>query len=156
MAGTPDFLQTLLQPVVESLGYEFWGLDFGGRGRTRLLRVYIDGPEGINVEDCARVSRQISALLDVEDPISGEYTLEVSSPGLDRPIFTLDQYARLVGQQAKITLRDAYDGRKNFTGLLKGVEQDEVILQVDAEEFCFPIETLDRGRLVPYPDSNKD
>ena len=115
-------LQAMLAPVVEALGYECWGLEFMSQGRHSLLRIYIDHADGILVEDCEKVSRQISGVLDVEDPISTEYTLEVSSPGMDRPLFTLAQFARHVGELVKIKLRSPYEGRRNFQGLLRGVE----------------------------------
>lgn len=149
MASKDTLLKQLIGPVVESLDFEFWGLEFTGRGQQALLRVYIESENGINVDDCAQVSRQVSAQLDVEDPIPGEYTLEVSSPGMDRPLFTLDQFQRFAGDQVQIKLHLPYEGRRKYDGLLKGVEGDEVIVQVDDEEFCFPIETIDQARVKP-------
>lgn len=149
MASKDTLLTQLIGPVVESLGFEFWGLEFTGRGQTALLRVYIESENGITVADCAQVSRQVSAQLDVEDPIPGEYTLEVSSPGMDRPLYRLDQYQRFAGEQVQIKLHLPYEGQRKFAGLLKGVEGDEVIVQVDDEEFCFPIETIDQARVKP-------
>lgn len=149
MASKDKLLEQLIEPVVQSLRFEFWGLELSGRGRHTLLRIYIENEDGISVDDCARVSRQISALLDVEDPITGEYTLEVSSPGMDRPLFRLDHYQRCTGEEVQIKLRLAYEGQRKFSGLLKGVEGDEVIIQVDDEEFCFPLETIDQARIKP-------
>jgi ribosome maturation factor RimP len=114
-----------------------------------LLRVYIDSPDGISVEDCATVSRQISALLDVEDPISGEYLLEVSSPGMDRPLYTLDHFARFAGELIKLRLRAPVEGRRNFSGVLKGVEEDDVVVEVDAHEYLLPFDLIERANVVP-------
>lgn len=149
MSSIDKLLEQLVEPVVQSLGFEFWGLEYLGRRRNLLLRIYIESETGISVEDCAQVSRQVSAVLDVEDPIEGEYTLEVSSPGLDRPLYRLSHYDRFAGHQVQLKLRLAYEGRRNFSGLLKGVEGDEVILQVDAEEYCFPVESIERARVQP-------
>lgn len=110
MSSKLEQLQALLAPVVEALGYECWGVEFISQGRHSVLRVYIDRPEGILIDDCEAVSRQVSGILDVEDPISGEYTLEVSSPGMDRPLFTLEQFAKHAGEQVKIRLRSPYEG----------------------------------------------
>lgn len=142
-------LQDLVAPAVTALGFELWGVEYLTRGRQITLRVFIDSPEGISVDDCAAVSRQVSALLDVEDPISSDYTLEVSSPGMDRPLFTLEQYQQWVGAQVKLRLRAPYEGRRNFSGRLNGVEGDEVILVVGEEEYLLPIELIDRAHVVP-------
>ncbi|SFX57197.1 ribosome maturation factor RimP [Marinospirillum alkaliphilum] len=155
MASKDKLLEQLIEPVVQSLGFEFWGLELTGRGTNLLLRVYIESEQGITVDHCAQVSRQVSALMDVEDPIPGEYTLEVSSPGMDRPLFRLDQYQRYAGEQIQIKLRLPYEGQRKFSGLLKGVEADEVILQVEDEEYCFPIETIDQARVKPDLDKHK-
>ena len=98
MASKEQQLIEMLKPVVEALGYEFWGLEYIAQGKNSVLRIFIDGENGINVDDCAAVSRQVSGVMDVEDPISSEYNLEVSSPGLDRPIFTLEQFESIVGE----------------------------------------------------------
>ena len=116
MAAVDSTLKALLQPVVEALGCELWGLQLESGGKRKLLRIYIDREEGIAVEDCERVSRQSSAVLDVEDAISGEYVLEVSSPGMDRPLYELSQYERYIGEDVSLRLRFAYDGRRNFKG----------------------------------------
>jgi len=143
-------LDELLKPVVESLGCELWGLDYHAQGKQSMLRVYIEkAPDGVLVEDCERVSRQISSVLDVEDPITGEYTLEVSSPGMDRPLFRLEQYQAYVGEQATIRLRVAFDGRRKFSGILKGIEGDEIVLEVDNEEYLLPFELIDKANIVP-------
>ena len=135
--------------MVEALGYECWGLEFLSQGRHSLLRVYIDRPEGILIEDCEKVSRQVSGVLDVEDPISGEYTLEVSSPGMDRPLFTLEQFARYVGEQVKIKLRVPFERRRNFQGVLRGVEEQDVVVLVDDHEYLLPIDSIDKANIIP-------
>lgn len=142
-------LQAMLAPTISGLGYEFWGLEYLTHGRQAVLRVFIDSPNGIGVEDCATVSRQVSAVLDVEDPIPVEYTLEVSSPGMDRPLFTLDQYARHVGDLIKLRLRAPFEGRRNFSGQLVSIEGDEIVIVVDEHEFLLPIELIDKANIVP-------
>lgn len=142
-------LAELVKPVVEGLGLEFWGLEMVAHGRDKTLRVYLEKESGVGVEDCEAVSRQLSSLFDVEDPIAGEYTLEVSSPGLDRPLFAAEQFARYVGEIVKIKLRSAFEGRRNYRGQLRGVENDEVIVEVDGHEYILPIETIEKANIVP-------
>lgn len=149
MAGKETRLETMLAPIVESLGCEFWGLELRMQGKHSLLRIFIEKETGIAVEDCENVSRQVSSVLDVEDPISGEYTLEVSSPGMDRPLFTLEQYARYVGENISLKLRTAFEGRRNFAGALTGIENDEIVLLVDSEEYILPFELIDKAHVVP-------
>nr|WP_194718677.1 ribosome maturation factor RimP [Pseudomonas typographi] len=145
-------LQALLAPVVEALGYQCWGIEYVSQGRHTLLRVFIDKDTGIGVDDCEVVSRQVSGVLDVEDPISVEYTLEVSSPGMDRPLFTLEQFAAHVGEHVKIKLRSPFDGRRNFQGLLRGVEEQDVVVQVDNHEFLLPVDSIDKANIIPRFD----
>lgn len=152
MATQDSSLNKIIQPLVEAMGFELWGLDFLAKGKQPLLRIYIEHPEGISVEDCADVSRQVGSTLDVEDVIPGQYTLEVSSPGMDRPIFTLEQYSKLIGYQAQVRLRMAFEGRRKFAGWIKGVEDGEVILQVEDQEYCFPFESIDKARILPRFD----
>lgn len=116
------------------------------------MRVFIDGADGVGVDDCARVSRQISSALDVEDPISGEFTLEVSSPGIDRPLYSFDHYRRYVGFKIKIKLRVPFEGRKTFTGLLNGTDGDDVMLLIEDEEYILPFDSIERANLVGEPD----
>ena len=149
MAAVDSTLKALLQPVVEALGCELWGLQLESGGKRKLLRIYIDREEGIGVEDCERVSRQSSAVLDVEDAISGEYVLEVSSPGMDRPLYELAQYERYIGEDVSLRLRFAYDGRRNFKGRLVGVDGDEIVLVVADTEYLFPVEGIDKANVVP-------
>ncbi len=149
MASIQEQLTKILAPVVESLDCNFWGVEYFPKGRDSLLRVYIDKPEGIAVEDCERVSRQVSSVLDVEDPIRSEYTLEVSSPGMDRPLFSLEQYQQSIGEKINLRLRVAFEGRRRFVGLLKAVENDEIVLEVGDEEFLLPYELIDKANIVP-------
>ena len=145
-------LQALLAPVVEALGYECWGVEFISQGRHSLLRIYIDHADGVLVEDCEKVSRQVSGVLDVEDPITNEYTLEVSSPGMDRPLFTLEQFAKHAGELVKIKLRSPYEGRRNFQGPLRGVEEQDVVVLVDDHEYLLPIDLIDKANIIPRFD----
>lgn len=149
MASKHDELKALLQPVVEAMDCELWGLEYFSQGRHSTVRLYIDGPDGVSLEDCERVSRQVSSVLDVEDPITGEYSLEVSSPGMDRPLYTLEHFARFAGEQVAIRLRTAFDGRRKFTGLLNGVEADDVLVVVDETEYLLPIELIDKANIIP-------
>lgn len=143
-------LEQILRPVVEGLGYEFWGIEFRSQGHQSLLRLFIDDAEkGISVEDCEKVSRQVSGVLDVEDPIQTEYTLEVSSPGMDRPLFQLEQYQAFIGHQISIRLRMAFEGRRRFQGLLKGTEDGDVVVVVDDHEYLLPFESIDKANIVP-------
>ena len=143
-------LKQLLQPVVEALNCELWGIEMQMGGKTKLLRIYIDRDElGVGIDDCERVSRQASAILDVEDVIAGEYILEVSSPGMDRPLYELDHYARYLGEEISIRLRFPYEGRRNYKGRLKAIEGDEVVVVVADSEFLFPVEGIEKANLVP-------
>ena len=142
----------LLRPAVEGLGYELVGVECLA-GRRALVRVYIDtvgdAPAGVTLDDCERVSHQVSGVLDVEDPIAGGYDLEVSSPGSDRPLFTVEHYERFRGRTARVTLEAPVDGRRRFTGVLAGVRGDVLVLEVDGEEFLLSIDSIGSARLVP-------
>lgn len=144
-----ETLIKLLEPAIEALGYEVVELEFHPLGRGGLLRVYIDREGGITVDDCEIVSRQVSAVLDVEDPIPGAYTLEVSSPGLDRPLRKEADFARFVGERAKIELTVPKDGRRRFTGTLKGCEAGEVTIEVDGVDHRVSLTDVGKARLVP-------
>ena len=143
-------IEALVAPVVESFGCELWGIEYHAQGKRSMLRIFIDKTgDGVQIEDCEKVSRQVSSVLDVEDPIKGEYTLEVSSPGMDRNLYTLEQYKRYVGQKLAIKLRVSFEGRRKFSGLFKGIEEDEIVLEVDGEEYLLPFELIDKANLVP-------
>jgi|TARA_R100001369_G_scaffold64130_1_gene91191 ribosome maturation factor RimP len=145
-------LHALIEPVVAAMGFELWGIDHLSQGKNSRLVIYIERESGVSVEDCADISRQVSAVMDVEDPIAGEYRLEVSSPGMARPLYSLDQFTRFQGHHVALKLRTAFDGRRKYQGLLVGVEGDEVLLQLDGEEYCFPIESIDSAHIVPQFD----
>ncbi len=149
MATPQEQLTAMIAPVVDSLACELWGLEYMGGGRDKTLRIYIDKKEGVGVEDCEAVSRQVSAILDVEDPIAGEYTLEVSSPGLERPLYTLAQYTAYVGEQIAVKLRVPFDGRRKFKGRLSGIENEDIVLVVDDHEFLLPIDAIEKANVVP-------
>ena len=150
MAVADSKLKLLLQPVVESLGCELWGLEMQAGGKIKLLRLYIDRPEEwVGIEDCEKVSRQSSAILDVEEAINGEYVLEVSSPGMDRPLYELAQYEQYIGENISLRLRFPYEGRRNFKGCLSAVDGDEIVLVVADHEFLFPVEGIEKANVVP-------
>jgi ribosome maturation factor RimP len=149
MASREQKLAELLQSTVEALGFDLWGVEYLSQGKHSLLRVYIERAEGISIDDCAAVSEQISSVMDVEDPITGEYTLEVSSPGVDRLLFKLEQYQEYVGEQIELRLRSAYEGRRKFKGILKGLEGEDVVVQVDNHEYLLPHGTIEKARVQP-------
>ncbi len=152
MAIKEAALHAMVEPVVTAMGFELWGIDFLSHGKHSRLVIYIDHENGVSVGDCADISRQVSAIFDVEDPVRGEYRLEVSSPGMDRPLYTLDQFDRYRGHDVALKLRTPFEGRRKFQGLLAGVEGDEVLLQVEGEEYCFPIDSIDQAQVVPRFD----
>lgn len=148
--SSTDNIWSLVEPVVNGLGYEVVDIEYKPHPRNGLLRVYIDQEQGIQLEDCEVVSRQISAMLDVEDPISGHYTLEVSSPGLDRPLRRLDDFQRFVGETVKVKMgMPNLEGQRNFTGKLVAVEGDDIIVEVDGQPHTLPVGGIDKARLVP-------
>jgi len=143
-------LQQLLIPTVTGLGYELVGVErLSQGGHKTLLRVYIDQPNGISLSDCQRVSYQVSGILDVQEPIQEHYTLEVSSPGLDRPLFTLDHFRRFIGHKVKVRLSQPKEGRRHFTGLLQTVKDRNVIVVADKTEYNLPYDKIDKAHLVP-------
>lgn len=149
MATKQERIQSLILPVVEALECELWGVEYVSQGRHTTLRVFIEREQGVQLEDCENVSRQISAVMDVEDPIAGEYTLEVSSPGLARPLYKLEHYQRYVGEKVELRLRVPFQGRRRFSGQLNSVEGEDVVLRVDNEEFIFPIDSIEKANIVP-------
>jgi ribosome maturation factor RimP len=142
-------LRELLEPAVTALGYELVGVEFT-HGKTGVLRVYIDHPEGIGVDDCEKVSHQVSGILDVEDPIRGHYALEVSSPGLDRPLYRARDFERFAGSEVDLRLLAPLDGRRRFKGVLGGLRDGQVVVKMnDDEELVVALEEIDQARLVP-------
>ena len=142
-------LLDLFEPEIAALGYVLWGIELGQSGHGSLLRVYIDKDDGITIDDCALVSQQLTGLLDVEDPIKGHYDLEVSSPGMDRPLFKPEQFKRYVGETVKLRLYEKINDRRRFAGVLTAVDKDKVIINCDNEEVMLPFYTIEKARLVP-------
>jgi len=144
-----DRLITLLEPLVEQLGFELVDIEaHAGRG-SGLLRIYLDRPEGVGVDDCERVSREVAALLDVEDPMPGAFTLEVSSPGFDRVLRKPAHFERFRGERVKVELTGPRDGRRRYTGRLVAVSGHGIELEVDGELVAVEFAALDRARLAP-------
>lgn len=148
-------IAALLAPTVQSLGLELLGVEYLPAPGGALLRVYIDvpaeqaGQRSVGIEDCEAVSREISAQLDVEDPISGNYTLEVSSPGVDRPLFRAEHFQRFIGEQAKVGLKLPQDGRRRLTARIVAVDGDRIRFDLDGQPFEVALDNIDKARLVP-------
>ena len=152
--ATIDRLETLLRPVIEDLGYEYVGIEYASNPKNRVVRIYIDQPEtGIGLEDCEVVSREVSALMDVEEPVPGQYTLEVSSPGVERPLFTAEHFQRFLGEQASVQLQVPLDGRRKFRGTIVGVDDGVVTLLVDNQSVALPVSAMAKARLKPDLDA---
>ena len=150
MARANARLEQMIRPAVEALGFELVGIEQVSQGRHSMLRIYIDHEDGIIVDQCAEVSRQVSAVLDVEDPIHGEYTLEVSSPGVERPLFTLEQFANFIGQRVDVRLHMPVEGRRHFKGELLSVEGDDITLELgDDESLTCSMDDIDKAKLIP-------
>lgn len=149
MGVTVAGLRSMLEPGIRALGFELVDVEYATAGGRNVLRIYIDRPDGVTVDDCATVSRQVSAALDVEDPIPEQYVLEVSSPGLDRPLVKREDFERFAGEMVKVRMGEAVLGRKNFKGTLVGVEGDMIVVDVDQERYRLPIARIERARLVP-------
>lgn len=150
MQKAPVGLIELVERTVAPMGYEVVGVELAGSGtRGRLLRVYIDQEEGITLDDCTAVSHQLSAVLDVEDPIRDHYTLEVSSPGLDRPLFTAAHFERFAGHPVRIRLARMIDKRRKLSGVLRGLRGDAVLIDLEGEELEIPLADIESARLVP-------
>ncbi len=160
MADKATDIATLLSPTIEALGLELLGVEYLPSPGGAMLRLYIDipvdaidpaaeTPRMVGIEDCETVSREVSAQLDVEDPISSHYTLEVSSPGIDRPLFTAAQFARFIGEQAKVTLKLPQDGRRKLQGKIVAVEGERIEFEVESKAFSVMFENIEKARLVP-------
>ncbi len=149
MKQAPEHLVNLIEPIVEGLGYECVGIEYNSHPRHGLLRIYIDTSEGVLLEDCTKVSHQISGMLDVEDPISDNYELEVSSPGADRPFFNLSQFEQFIGDTVTVNLFKPINKQRKITGSIESVEGD-VILLLQADQFIeIPFQAMSKARLVP-------
>ncbi|WP_040296673.1 ribosome maturation factor RimP [Alcanivorax hongdengensis] len=151
MSKRTEQLTELLAPVVEDLGFELWGLEYL-QGRGAVLRLFIDHDDGITVDNCAAVSHEVSGVLDVEDPIPGEYNLEVSSPGMDRPLFHLAQFARYIGEDVQLKLLAPVAGKRKMTAAIVAVDGDTLVVTLDGETLRVPYSQVDRARLQPRFD----
>ena len=150
MQSVDSSLTRLARRVVEPMGYELVGVEYFQRGGGATLRVYIDHPDGIDLDDCTAVSHQLSGVLDVEDPLQGQYDLEVSSPGLDRPLVFPEHFQRFAGQRVKIRLAEKVEGRRNLEGILLGLEEGDVVrVQADGRTWDLPLAALESARLIP-------
>jgi ribosome maturation factor RimP len=151
MAVAAERVEELLAPVVEAMGCELWAVEYVAQGPRSRLRLYIDTPSGVTLEDCERVSRQVSSVLDVEDPIPGEYSLEVSSPGLDRPLTRTEHYRRYVGSAVQVRLRTPIEGRRKLTATIEAVTDDGVHLRdgTSGELMVLSLTQIDKANLVP-------
>jgi ribosome maturation factor RimP len=143
----------MLQPLIEDLGYEFVGLEYNSSPKHGVVRIYIDRAGGVDLDDCTRVSHEVAALLDVEDPISGHYKLEISSPGLDRPLFTPEHFTRYAGERARVSLFAPVQGRRNFKGRILRADPETLILEQDGAEVTLSFNNIARARLMPDYDA---
>ena len=152
MATLEQRLIQMLESPVESLGFELWGIEFVRAGKHSTLRVFIDHENGITVENCAEVSHQVSSILDVEDPITTEYNLEVSYPGMDRLLFKPSQYEKYLGEQVSLTLRMAVNNRRKYKGVITRIEGEMLVLVVDGNEETVAFANIQQANLVPNFD----
>jgi ribosome maturation factor RimP len=152
LASLEQRLTEMLTPCVEDLGYELVGIEYIRAGKHSTLRVYIDQEAGILVDDCAAVSRQISAIMDVEDPISNEYTLEVSSPGLERPLFSAAHYQAFIGSEVRLQLRMPIQNRRKWKGVIASVDGEIISVNVNGTEERFALSNIQKANIVPKFD----
>ncbi len=145
----PLSLEKIIEPVVSAMGFELWGLSYRSGKNQAHMTVYIDKVQGVSLRDCELVSHQLSGVLDVEDPVRIPYTLEISSPGLDRPLFKEAHFHRFVGKKATVRLKWQIEGRRNITGTLQGFNDGQVLIEHGGLCYSFPLEAVDRARLVP-------
>ncbi|MFP4561066.1 MAG: ribosome maturation factor RimP [Thiohalorhabdus sp.] len=143
-----DGLIDMLEPTVHAMGYELVELELVGGGGNRVLRLFIDAPSGVTLDDCAAVSEAVEEVLDAEDPIPGEYSLEISSPGVDRPLRKPDDYRRFAGEQVKVKTFGPINGQRSFTGTLVGLEEEQVIVETPEGRAAIPREQVAKAHLV--------
>ena len=146
---TGSELEALLEPTIERLGYEMTDIEAKLGGKNGVIRVFIDHDDGIGIEDCEKVSRAVSALLDVEDPVPGHYDLEVSSPGFNRKLTKVQHFQRFTGEIVKVEMRFPIEGRKRFRGKLLSTDDENIMVDVDGVSHSLPMATIDTARLVP-------
>ncbi|KOR31445.1 hypothetical protein TI04_00810 [Achromatium sp. WMS2] len=150
MRTVPENLKTIISAAVTGLGYELLGIEMFSKGHSgTVLRVYIDHMDGISLDDCSLVSQQLSGVLDVADPIAGQYDLEVSSPGANRPLFELAHFERFKGNKVRVALLGAMEGRKRFNGTLVGTSKQEVLIAEGEVLYHIPLDKIDTARIVP-------
>ncbi len=149
MTGLERQLTEMLESPVEAAGYELVGLEFIRAGEHSTLRIYIDSENGIDVDDCAEVSHQVSAVLDVEDPISVAYNLEISSPGLERPLFKPEHYQQFIGHEVNIVLKMAVGNRRKWKGVIQAVEGENITINVDEQNEEFALSNISKANLIP-------
>ena len=142
-------LANLLEPTVEGLGFELSDLEVKVGGQNGYVRLFIDKPEGISLDDCEKVSLAVSALLDVEDPLDGQYNLEVSSPGADRTLTKQAHFERFAGEMVKVQMRFPIEGRRRFKGKLSSVDEENIVVEVDGQSHSLPMATIETARLAP-------
>jgi ribosome maturation factor RimP len=138
----------LIEPSIEDLGYSLWGVEYVPQGKHSVLRIYIDKETGIGVGDCQRVTRQVSTVLDVENPIQGQYTLEVSSPGLERPLFKKAQYEQSVGKKVQVKLGQPIENKRKYIGHIEKIDNDMLVLKVGDEMISMPLDNVTKANLV--------
>ena len=143
-----DQIELLVEAPIESLGYELVGIEYIKNGVNTVLRLYIDSEQGIGIEDCERVSHQVNGILEVEDPISSAYALEVSSPGFDRPLFKERDFIRFTGSEVKMSMKLPIQGRRNFRGILQGFSDGDILVEVDGEIYELPLTKLSKAKLI--------
>jgi ribosome maturation factor RimP len=144
-----QILNELIQPLVEDLGYEFVGIEYNSNPNHAILRIYIDHEKGVDIKDCETVSRETAALLDVKDPIKSRYNLEVSSPGLDRPLFIPAHYSEFAGEEAQINLFAPQDGRRKFSGPIVSADDNTVKMMQDGNEVSLSFDNIAKAKLIP-------
>lgn len=149
MAST-ETLQDRVSTLITAMGYEFVGLELQRQGRFSVLRIYIDNEPGITLDDCSAVSHQVSAMLDVEDPIQGEYHLEISSPGLDRPLFEIAQYQKFIGSRIKVRMSNPLNNQRNYVGILQQIDDlNDIHLLTDTGKVVLPFSGIEKARVIP-------
>ena len=148
MFNDPYGIVPIVEPVIVGMGYDFWGIECQVSANTAQVRIFIDQEKGITLDDCSRVSQQLSAVLDVEDPVEVPYTLEISSPGINRKLFTTEQMKRSVGSQVKVKTSWPIEERRNIRGVLQHVDEENItVLTDEAESFVIPVAAIKNARL---------
>lgn len=150
MAKISDKISDLITPVIEDMGYELVGVEYVASGKHSILRIYIDIDTGIGIEDCEKVSRQLSAIFDVEDPISGQYNLEVSSPGIERPLFNIEHYHRFLGNDINLRMHRPVDGQRKFRGSIGSVNDKDNTIELITElgSVILDIDLIEKANLI--------